>query len=157
MQLTFACGEFRLNSKVVDTVIMKDFPSFGHNLKYNVTPFILVLSLYIDWIPRIFRGLERVEISFFGWITSIELVEFFKIDPIFFEFFWIFSNKIVFEMVFYLAFKAVRSRKDTLYIFWTVLAHCIYWYIWPRLGELGKGRHHVVNMWFIDFTGVEIA
>ena len=37
MQLTFACGEFWLNGKVMDTIIMKDFPSFRHNLKYKMT------------------------------------------------------------------------------------------------------------------------
>ena len=58
-----------------------------------------------------------MEITFFGKISLIELIEIFKIDPIFFDFFGIFSNKIVFEMVFYFALKAVRSRKDTLYIF----------------------------------------
>ena len=52
---------------------------------------------YLDWIPRILRDLESVEISFFGSIPLIELFEIFKLDPIFFDYSWIFSNKIVYS------------------------------------------------------------
>ena len=46
MQLTFACGEFWLNSKVMDTIIMKDFPSFRHNLKYKMTLLSLLSGIH---------------------------------------------------------------------------------------------------------------
>ena len=105
-------------------------------------------NIWLDWIPRNFRGLERVEISFLGLISSIELLEIFKIDLIFFDFFWIFSNKIVFELVFYFALFLVRISKDTLFIFWKVLAYCIFCTISPSLGELGKGRHLVIYRFY---------
>jgi len=46
MQLTFACGEFWLNGKVMDTIIMKDFSSFRHNLKYKMTLLSLLSGIH---------------------------------------------------------------------------------------------------------------
>ena len=77
--------------------------------------------------------------------------------PDFFEFFWIFSNKIVFEMVFYFALKVVRRSKDTLYIFRILLTYCIFCTISPRLGELGKGGFIPKTVRKFDFTRVKIA
>ena len=83
------------------------FSQFGILMRYEV---------YLDWIPRIFRDFECMEISFFDSNQLIELVEIFKTDPIFFEYSWIFSNKIVFETVFYMAFLAAWCGIDVLYM-----------------------------------------
>ena len=107
----------------------------------------------LDWIPRIFRNPESMEISFLGLIPVIELLEIFKIDRIFFENSWIFSNKMVFETFFYMAFLAAWCRIDILYMFRILVIHCIEWSIWPTAADRGLG----VITWFIDFTGVEIA
>ena len=108
---------------------------------------------WLDWIPRIFRDLESMEITFFGPITLIELIEIFKIDPIFFEYSWIFSNKIVFEMVFYIAFLAAWSRIDMLCMFRISLSYCIRFWLWLTGADRGLGA----ITWFINFTGVENA
>ena len=109
--------------------------------------------IWIDWIPRIFRDPESMEISFLGLIPVIELLEIFKIDRIFFENSWIFSNKMVFETVFYMAFLAAWCRIDMLYMFRILVIHCIEWSLWPTTAHRGLGA----ITWFIDFTGVEIA
>ena len=115
------------------------------------------MPIWVDWIPRIFRDLESLEKTFFDSITLIELNEIFKIDPIFFEYSWIFTNKMVFETVFYLAFLAASCRIDMLYMFRILLAYCIKCSIWPRLGELGKNDFTWKTDQKWDFTRVKIA
>ena len=72
----------------------------------------------------------------FGSITLIELV---KIDPIFFEYSWIFSNKIVFQMKDWLCRKSVTRCHDMRYMIRFLSAYCIFWVIWiRRLGQFEK-------------------
>ena len=57
-------------------------------------------NIHIIRLEIWFRIHSDSEISLIGLDQMIELVETFKIVPIFCEYFWIFLNKIVFEMVF---------------------------------------------------------
>ena len=107
-----------------------------HNLniiesKNNVIP-------CLGWIPTIFRHLENVKIPFFHLAHMIELVKTFRKKNIFLEYSWIFSNKIVFEIVFSISFFAGSSRivGNTTNRF--PLTYCILWILHLSLGELGK-------------------
>ena len=68
----------------------------------------------------------------------IELVETFKIVPIFCEYFRIFLNKIVFEMVFEHSPKSTTRYKDMLFMIRFLSACCIFCAIWRRSGRLEK-------------------
>ena len=112
---------------------------------------------HLDSRRHIIWDLGNLEISYIGLDQIIELVETFKIVPIFFEYFWIFLNKIVFEMVFWNSPKSATRCKDMLYIFWIVTSYCIFWNLNLRLGELGKNGVTAKTDQKWDFTWVKIA
>ena len=110
-------------------------------------------KIWLDWIPRIFWDLGNLEISFIGLDQMIELVQTFQIVPIFCEYFWIFLNKIVFELVFGASSKSTTRYKVILYIIRFLSAWCIFWAIW----RLGKNGFKPKTDQKCDFTWVKIA
>ena len=104
-----------------------------------------------------FRHLGNLEILFIGLDQMIELVETFNIVPIFCEYFWIFLNKIVFEMVFGAFPKSATRCKVMLYMIRFLSTCCIFWAIWRRLGRLGKNGFIPKTDQKWDFTLVKTA
>ena len=123
----------------------------------NMSPDNMGHIIWLDWIPRIFWDLGNLEISFIGLDQMIELVQTFQIFPIFCEYFWIFLNKIVFELVFGASPKSTKRYKVMLYIIRFLYACCIFCAIWLRLGELGKNDFTPKTGQKWDFTWVKIA
>ena len=130
----------------------------GNRTNMLTTLFLLCL----DWIPRIFWDLGNLEISFIGLDQMIELVQTFQIVPIFCEYFWIFLNKIVFELVFGASPKSTtrswytRSCYDKLYHSIPLCLLHLLSYM-AKVGTTWEKWFYTKNWPKCDFTWVKIA